>query len=309
MTLHTPVLAGPVVLALAIKSDGYYVDCTFGRGGHSAAILAQLGPEGRLLALDRDREAAMAAERDFAGDARFNFRQTAFSDLGSVLQAVGWSGRVNGILLDLGVSSPQLDEAERGFSFSSDGPLDMRMDQSQPMTAASWLRRADEAEIAEVIWRYGEERFSRRIARAIIETRTETPLTRTAQLAELVARVLPGRERQKHPATRTFQALRIFINDELEELDAVLPQAEAALATGGRLVVLSFHSLEDRRVKQFFRGPESSHSGWPQNLPLPEPPSPRWRLVRMPRRADASELAANPRARSATLRVAERLPW
>jgi len=296
-----------VLKAMAVESDGLYVDCTFGRGGHGAAILAQLGPAGGLLAFDRDLDAKAAAEAQFGSDSRFRFVHAAFSELARVLEKLDWHGRVNGILLDLGVSSPQLDQPARGFSFSADGPLDMRMDQSQSLTAASWLESASQAEIADVLWRYGEERFSRRIARAIVEMRVETPLTRTAQLVQLVERVVPARERQKHPATRTFQALRILVNGELKELEELLPQAEEALLPGGHLVVLSFHSLEDRLVKQFFRGESQVPKQWPQHLPLPPPPDARWRVLRLPRKADAKEIAANPRARSATLRAAERL--
>ncbi len=303
---HQPVLLTQVLDALRVKPEGIYIDATFGRGGHAAALLEKLGPEGRLLAFDKDPEALAWASRRFAGEERLLMRAGSFGKLASEVDALGWRGRVDGILLDLGVSSPQLDDAARGFSFRQAGPLDMRMNPEAGPSAADWLAEASEQEIADVLWKYGEERFSRRIARAIVNTREETPIVTTLQLAELIASAAPRRDRHKHPATRSFQAIRIFINRELEDLEAVLPQAVDALAPGGRLAVISFHSLEDRIVKRFirdeFRGPEL-----PPDLPvMPAHYAPRLKPVGKQIRAGDEEIAANPRARSAVLRVAER---
>lgn len=295
-----------VLAALEPRPEGIYVDGTFGRGGHSGAILARLGPAGRLIALDRDPTAVAEAQRRFAHDPRFTIVHAPFSRLREVLEPLGVWGRVDGLLLDLGVSSPQLDEAERGFSFMRDGPLDMRMDPTRGESAAELLARIDEAELADILWRLGEERFSRRIARAIVQARMDTPLTRTAQLAELIAQAVPRREPGKHPATRSFQALRLWINQELAELEAVLPQAREALAVGGRLAVISFHSLEDRMVKQFLRGEPAPEL--PREIPLMVEQGPaHWRLLGRARKPSAAEVQANPRARSAVLRVAEKL--
>jgi 16S rRNA (cytosine1402-N4)-methyltransferase len=302
---HVPVLLAEAVDALAVRADGIYVDCTFGRGGHSRAILGVLGSQGRLIALDRDAHAIQAGGA--WGDGRFELVQAPFSHLGSVLAERG-VGTVSGVLLDVGVSSPQLDDPERGFSFRHDAPLDMRMDTSRGHTAAQWLAEAGPQEIERVIKEYGEERFAHAIAKAVVAARTGEPVATTGQLAALVAQAVRTREPGQHPATRTFQALRIFVNQELEELSLVLPQALSALAPGGRLAVISFHSLEDRIVKRFMR--DAAH---PDDLPARLPiradqlPAPSLRLVGKPIRAGADEVAANPRARSAVMRVAEKI--
>ena len=307
MTAHTPVLLDEVLDGLAVKASGHYCDGTFGRGGHSAAILGRLGPAGRLCAIDRDPEAIAAGRERFAGDARLTLVRGSFGRLEERVRAAGLEGGLQGVLLDLGVSSPQLDEARRGFSFMQDGPLDMRMDNESGISAAQWLARATEREIADVLFRLGEEKFSRRIARAVVAARAVTPITTTRQLAEIVAAAVPTREPGKHPATRTFQALRIHVNRELEEIEAALPQAVGLLAPGGRLCVISFHSLEDRLVKRFMR---REAQGDPVYAGLPNVPPharPRLKLVGgavMPR---DEEVAANPRSRSAVLRVAERI--
>ena len=304
---HLPVLPTETLAALNLHPNGIYVDGTFGRGGHTAAILKGLGPHGRLLALDRDPDAARWAAQQFGDDPRFTFIQTPFRRLATVLKEQGCLGQVNGILLDLGVSSPQLDDAERGFSFRRHGPLDMRMDPLAGMSAADWLNRIGEAELDQVLVEYGEERFHRRVARAIISARQQTLLTTTTQLATLVAAVVPTREPGRHPATRTFQAIRIAVNDELGELQAALPQAVSALATGGRLAVISFHSLEDRMVKQFLRE-QAKGRELPLGLPvMGKPEGQTLRLIGRAIRPGAAEAAANPRAHSATLRIAERL--
>ena len=305
--LHRPVLLDEVLDALQIKQDGLYVDGTFGRGGHTAAILERLHARGRLLAFDKDPDAlAFAADR-FNNESRLILRRGSFRNLGSVLTELGWRGKVDGILLDLGVSSPQLDDASRGFSFLNEGPLDMRMDPQSGVSARDWLADASAEEIADVLWRYGEERNSRRIARAIVAARSTTPIRSTRQLAELIAAAAPGREGKKHPATRSFQAIRIFTNEELQDLEVVLPQAVEALAPGGRLAVISFHSLEDRVVKRFIRD-EQRGPQLPPDLPvMPQMFKPRLRAVGKPVRAAEAEVRANPRARSAVLRVAERV--
>ena len=305
MAEHRPVLLSEAVEALALRADGIYIDATFGRGGHSRAILSALGPQGRLVALDRDPQAV--AEGQAIADPRFSIFHAHFSQLGEVLDESGIA-LVNGALFDLGVSSPQIDEAERGFSFRMDGPLDMRMDPTRGESAAQWLARADESDIRGVIKDYGEERFAKQIAAAIVAARQGGPITRTGQLADLVGAAVRTREPGQNPATRTFQALRIHVNQELEELSLVLPQAVAMLAPGGRLAVISFHSLEDRIVKRFMRD-ESSPGAMPERLPVraSELAPPRMRLVGKAVRAGVGELRANPRSRSATLRVAERL--
>lgn len=304
---HKPVLLAEVLTALRIRADGIYLDGTFGRGGHAGAILAQLGPEGRLLATDKDPAAVAAAQQRFGADPRFQIVRGSFSMLGSLVAECGWTGRVDGILLDLGVSSPQLDQAERGFSFRAEGPLDMRMDPESGESVADWLAHADEADIARVLFEYGEERHARRIARAIVQRREsdQGPVRTTGELAELISRASPTRERHKDPATRSFQALRIFINRELEDLDAFLPQSVDMLAPGGRLAVISFHSLEDRRVKRFIRAEERGPEV-PRNLPVAPVHHPRLRSVGKSIRAGDAEVRANARARSAVLRVAER---
>lgn len=303
---HVPVLLDEVLQALNLRADGIYVDATYGRGGHAQEVLRRLGDHGRLIALDRDPQAVEDARRRFHGDARFEIDRGPFSMLGDTVARRGLTGRVDGILFDLGVSSPQLDDAARGFSFRSDGPLDMRMDPSSGEPASAWLACAEEEDIARVLFELGEERFSRRIARAIVRERGVAPIDSTARLREIVARAVPTRERGKDPATRSFQAIRIFINRELEEIGAALPQALRALAPHGRLAVISFHSLEDRIVKQFLRraakGPEL-----PPELPVraqdfPAPVT----LVGKAIMPGAAETARNPRARSAVLRIAER---
>lgn len=301
---HSPVLLHAAVDGLKVRADGVYVDCTFGRGGHSREILARLGRRGRLIALDRD-PAAIAARGEI-DDERLQLTHSNFGRLREVLQEYG-APPVDGILLDLGVSSPQLDDAARGFSFRADAPLDMRMDTSRGVTAAEWLAGADEREIREVIRNYGEERFAKQIAAAIVDARTRSAFATTRQLAGIVAQVVRTREPGQNPATRTFQAIRIHVNQELEELTLALPQCVELLAPGGRLVVISFHSLEDRIVKRFLRG-HSQPPQLPKRLPVraAELPQPKLRLIGRMQRADAAEVAANPRARSAVMRVAER---
>jgi 16S rRNA (cytosine1402-N4)-methyltransferase len=300
---HRTVLLEEAVDALAIRADGAYVDATFGRGGHSRLILDRLGPRGRLIALDKDPEAVAAAKR--ISDARFNVVHASFAELAGVLDRLGLEG-VDGVLLDLGVSSPQFDDAARGFSFRRDGPLDMRMDTSRGQTAAQWLDTASEAEIREVIRDYGEERFAKQIAKAIVAARQRGPVVTTGQLADIVGAAVRTREKNKDPATRTFQAVRIYLNQELAHLSLALPQILELLTPGARLAVISFHSLEDRIVKQFMR--DAARADVPIRLPLRERelPQPRLRLIGKPVRPSADEIAANPRARSATLRVAER---
>jgi 16S rRNA (cytosine1402-N4)-methyltransferase len=304
---HTPVLLDEVLAGLAVKAEGRYCDATFGRGGHAAAILGQLGPAGRLCAIDRDPAAIAAGRERFAAEPRLTLVRGSFGQLEALVRAAGWEGGLQGVLLDLGVSSPQLDEAGRGFSFMQDGPLDMRMDNESGMSAAQWLARASEREIADVLFRLGEEKFSRRIARAIVATRAVTPIVTTRQLAGIVADAVPTREPGKHPATRTFQAIRIHVNRELEEAEAALPQAVNLLAPGGRLCVISFHSLEDRLVKRFMR---REAQGDPLFAELPNVPPharPRLQLVGGAVMPGDAEIARNPRARSAVLRVAARV--
>jgi 16S rRNA (cytosine1402-N4)-methyltransferase len=300
---HVPVLLEEAVAALRVRPDGIYVDGTFGRGGHSAAILALLGVRGRLLAFDQD-PAALAANA--LADRRLELIHGRFSTMKGELGARAVE-RVAGVLLDLGVSSPQLDEAGRGFSFAAEGPLDMRMDPTRGESAADWLDRATEQEIREVVATYGEERFAKQVAGAIVAARSREPLRTTRQLAEVVGGAVRTREPGKHPATRTFQALRIHLNQELAELEMTLPQAVDLLEPGGRLAVISFHSLEDRIVKNFLREGATADR-LPRGVPVraKDLPQPRLRLVGRAIRPSPAELAANPRARSATLRVAER---
>jgi 16S rRNA (cytosine1402-N4)-methyltransferase len=306
---HKPVLLEETVSALLVQSDGIYVDGTFGRGGHSRAILARLGASGRLLGFDRDPEAVAIGQALSAEDGRFSIHRGSFADIGRLLDEAGRIGaRLNGLLLDLGVSSPQLDTPERGFSFMADGPLDMRMDPDSGESAAQWLAQAGQGEIATVLREFGEERFANRIARAIVETRAQAQIRTTAQLAELVARAVPRREPGKHPATRTFQALRIQVNGELEALRDCLDQVCDLLAVGGRLAVISFHSLEDRLVKRFIRR-ESKGPELPKGVPVRSVEvQGRLRPIGKPVHPTGVEEALNPRARSAVLRVAERLP-
>lgn len=302
---HATVLLQEAVEALEIKPDGIYVDGTFGRGGHSRLILQRLGPHGRLIALDKD-PLAIAAARQIT-DVRFQIAHSAFADLGEVLQALQVP-RVDGVLLDLGVSSPQLDDAERGFSFRFDAPLDMRMDTSRGLTAAEWLAVAEEGSIKEVIREYGEERFAAQIARAIVAARQKQPIATTRQLSEVVAQAVRTREPGQNPATRTFQAIRIHLNGELDELSRVLPQCVEHLRDGGRLVVISFHSLEDRMVKRFLRDMAEGDK-LPRHVPIraSEIPQGKLQLIGKPVRASEAELAVNARARSAIMRVAARI--
>lgn len=304
---HTTVLLDEAVNGLNIRPDGIYIDGTFGRGGHSRLILSQLGEEGRLLAIDRDPQAIAVAKT--IDDPRFSIIHGPFSALGEYVAERDLIGKIDGILLDLGVSSPQLDDAERGFSFMRDGPLDMRMDPTRGQSAAEWLQTAEEADIAWVLKTYGEERFAKRIARAIVERNREQPMTRTKELAEVVAAATPVKDKFKHPATRTFQAVRIWVNSELEEIEQALKSSLNVLAPGGRLSIISFHSLEDRIVKRFMRensrGPQV-----PAGLPMTEEQLKKLggRQLRalgklMP---GEEEVAENPRARSSVLRIAER---
>ncbi len=302
---HVTVLLEEAVEALAVKADGAYVDATFGRGGHSRNILSRLGTAGRLVSLDRD-PAAIAVGKSLA-DSRFFLVHRAFGELAVAAAEAGLEA-ADGILFDVGVSSPQIDDGERGFSFRYDAPLDMRMDTTQGETAAEWLARADEQEITEVIRNYGEERFAFQIAKKVVAARVEQPIVTTAQFAALVRSAVRTREPGQDAATRSFQALRIHINQELRQLEIALPQALSLLKPGGRLAVISFHSLEDRIVKNFMRA-QSTADTLPKNLPLraDQLPQPKMRLVGKAIRPTAAEVAANPRARSAVLRVAEKL--
>jgi 16S rRNA (cytosine1402-N4)-methyltransferase len=305
---HLPVLLEESVHALVVDPNGIYVDGTFGRGGHSRALLARLGEAGRLIAIDRDPEAVAAGRELERADRRFSMLSGRFGSIRELLAHIGVEGNLCGLLLDLGVSSPQLDSAERGFSFSAEGPLDLRMNPEQGESAAHWLARASEVEIVQVLRDLGEERFAKRIARNIVAVRGETPLTTTTQLAALVARSVPTREPGKHPATRTFQALRIRINNELDELRECLRQSCDLLGRTGRLVVISFHSLEDRIVKRFMRA-EALGPVLPKGLPVTAQESRgRLRILGKPVRPSDAEVALNPRARSAVMRIAERLP-
>lgn len=305
---HRPVMPGAVLDALNVKPDGIYIDGTFGRGGHARLILDRLGPEGRLLIIDRDPLAIVAARDEFAHEPRVFIVHERFGELAGVVARQNWLGQVAGILFDLGVSSPQLDDAGRGFSFRGDGPLDMRMNPREGMSAATWLAQAEQEQIAQALWQYGEERYARRIARAIVEARGQAAITRTAELAALIAEAVPTRERHKDPATRTFQALRIVVNNELGELERGLDATLAALAPNGRLVVISFHSLEDRMVKRFMRD-HARGLQLPPGIPVTGRGSTgsALRIVAKALKASAQEVADNPRSRSAVLRVAERL--
>lgn len=304
---HTTVLLDEAVNGLNIREDGIYIDGTFGRGGHSRLILSQLGEKGQLLAIDRDPQAIAAAAE--INDPRFSIVHGPFSALADYVDARGLTGKISGVLLDLGVSSPQLDDAERGFSFMRDGPLDMRMDPTRGHSAAEWLLQAEEADIAFVLKTYGEERFAKRIARAITERNREQPMTRTKELAEVIAAATPVKDKFKHPATRSFQAIRIWINSELEEIDTALKGALSVLAPGGRLSIISFHSLEDRLVKRFMRD-QSRGPQVPAGIPMTES-----QLKALGGRElktlgklipGEAEVRENPRARSSVLRIAER---
>lgn len=303
---HVPVLLEACIEALEIRPDGHYVDATFGRGGHSRAILARLGPNGRLLALDRDPEAIAAAGA--IEDPRFFPVHAAFADIADAVAGMGWQ-QIDGVLFDLGVSSPQIDTLERGFSFRGNAPLDMRMDTTRGITAAQWIAIADEHELKEVITRYGEERFAGAIAKQIVAARRERPIESTAQLAALVGAAVRTREPGQDPATRTFQAIRIHINQELAQLSRALESSLELLGVGAPLVVIAFHSLEDRIVKRFMRDAAQPAAGLPR-MPLRavELPQPRVELSARAQRASAEEVARNPRSRSAILRVARKLP-
>jgi 16S rRNA (cytosine1402-N4)-methyltransferase len=302
---HVTVLLEEAVDSLAIKAEGVYMDGTFGRGGHSRRILSLLGEKGRLVAVDRDPQAIAAGAA--INDSRFRLVHRAFGEIAEAASDAGLSA-VDGILFDVGVSSPQIDDGGRGFSFRHDAPLDMRMDTTQGETAAEWLARADEREITEIIKNYGEERFAFQIAKKVVATRVEQPIVTTAQFAALVRSTVRTREPGQDAATRSFQALRIHINQELSQLEIALPQALALLNPGGRLVVISFHSLEDRIVKNFMRA-QSTADNLPKNLPLraDQLPKPKLRLVGKAIKPTAAEIAANPRARSAVMRVAEKI--
>ena len=306
---HRPVLLDEVLEGLNIKPSGVYVDGTFGRGGHAGSILEHLNEDGRLLAIDKDPQAIEFAKLRFADDKRFEIKQGSFAMMSEMVENAGLTGQVDGVLLDLGVSSPQLDDADRGFSFMKQGPLDMRMDSANGQTAAQWLSNADLEEISIAIRDYGEERFHYRIARAIVEKRELSPLQTTTDLANLIEDTVPrkGREKNKHPATRSFQAIRIFINRELDDLHLGLEQALAALKIGGRLAVISFHSLEDRIVKRYFRK-QSQGQRLPLDLPVQhEETGATIKLIGKAIRAGKAELEVNIRARSAVLRIAEKI--
>lgn len=302
---HKPVMLSEVIKGLNIRPDGIYIDATFGRGGHARAILQALGNEGRLYAMDRDPQAQTYAIDLMDKDARFSFKSQAFSGLSEFCDAFNIKNKVNGIVLDLGVSSPQLDQADRGFSFKMSGPLDMRMDPTQGISAADWINAAKEEEIQTVLRDFGEERFYKRIANAIVIARNSTPITSTEQLAEIVKRANPAWEKHKHPATRSFQAIRIYINRELEELSSCLNQVLSVLAPEGRLVVICFHSLEDRLVKQFIH--KNENDIYPKDLPIQSAKLViPLRRIGAKQKANALEVANNPRSRSAVLRVAEK---
>lgn len=306
---HITVLLDEAVEGLAVRADGCYIDGTFGRGGHSRLILQKLGPGGRLLGVDKDPLAIATGEALAAEDGRFVVVQRSFAELGEESVVRGLAGSVSGILLDLGVSSPQLDDPERGFSFLNDGPLDMRMNPDAGVSAADWIATADEDEIARVLKDYGEERFAKRMARAVVQRRAEQPFTRTADLAQVLTVANPAWEKGKNPATRAFQGIRIHVNNELGDLERGLDAALEALEVGGRLVVISFHSLEDRIVKQFMkRQAKGEADKLPRDLPIiPKAFEPRLKLIGKPVYAGDAELKANPRSRSAVMRIAEKL--
>ena len=302
-----PVLLGPAIAGLNLKPDGWYIDGTFGRGGHSGAILENLGEEGRLLAIDRDPRAIESANPILTNDERFELINGEFSELKKYAIERKLLGKVDGLLLDLGVSSPQLDEAERGFSFRFDGPLDMRMDPAHGQSAADWLAVVEERSLKKVLQQLGEERFAGRIARAIVAARELAPIRRTSELAEIVRAVVPARGQRKHPATKTFQAIRIFINDELAELEKALEATVDLLRPGGRLCVISFHSLEDRRVKRFMRNASRESEQYRGMPDVPVEHRAPFRLVGKAIAPTDEEIAVNVRARSSRLRIAERL--
>ncbi len=305
---HLPVMLEEAIQHLVINKEGIYVDCTFGRGGHSRGILHSLGASGKLLALDRDEQAIESEEaRTLLRDQRFILKHCPFSQLQKVITQLDWIGLVDGILMDLGVSSPQLDDAQRGFSFLHDGPLDMRMDKSTGISAAQWLQEVTEKDLIKVLFEFGEERFARRIANAVVEQRKQQPITTTRQLAMLIEKAVPVKEKHKHPATRSFQAIRIAINHELDELATVLEDAVTVLKPGGRLMVICFHSLEDRVVKRFIRNESRSKQNIGR-LPIKEADIEKGRLKKIGKafRASHQEVTNNIRSRSAILRVAEK---
>jgi len=304
---HSTVLLKEAVDGVAIDADGLYIDGTFGRGGHTAELLSRLSEKGSVIAIDKDLDAIAAGQARFAEEDRLTLVHASFAELAEIVKQAGKHGEVAGVLLDLGVSSPQLDVAERGFSFLRDGPLDMRMDTSKGLSAAEWLASADEQDIAKVIKEYGEERFARRMAAAIVRERAEKPIERTVQLAKILADAHPAWERGKHPATKAFQAIRIFINRELADLEDLLQQVIDSLTVGGRLVVISFHSLEDRRVKRFIRDQERGIK-LPKNIPIPDVDR-GVRLVKVGKaiKPAAIEVENNVRSRSAVMRIAERV--
>ncbi|MDG1322108.1 MAG: 16S rRNA (cytosine(1402)-N(4))-methyltransferase RsmH [Porticoccaceae bacterium] len=307
MTEHITVLLKEAVEALVTNADGFYVDGTFGRGGHSAELLNKVSENGIVLAIDKDPQAIESGRELFKQDSRLRLVHGSFADMSNFVDDQSHMGKVSGVLLDLGVSSPQLDEADRGFSFMRDGPLDMRMDTSAGLSAAEWIASAEEQEISRVIKEYGEERFARRMASAVVRERSKTPITRTVQLASILAAAHPAWERGKHPATKAFQAIRIFINRELDDLEVLLNRVIDVLEVGGRLVVISFHSLEDRRVKRFIRDQERGIK-LPKNLPVRDVE----RGVRLKKVGKAIkptdlEVGDNIRSRSAVMRVAERV--
>ena len=304
---HVPVLLEPVLNGLAIKQDGIYVDGTFGRGGHSKAILERLTKNGQLFAIDRDPEAIASAPAEMKDDPRLTLIRSDFAQLATCMGERGVSGHVDGLLFDLGVSSPQLDVATRGFSFLRDGPLDMRMDPEKGLSAAEWLQSVEEKELKQVLFKYGEEREAGRIARAIVTARGQGEISGTLQLADIVASVIPAHVRKKHPATKTFQAIRIYINDELGQVETVLKQSLDVLKRGGRLCVISFHSLEDRLVKRFMRAASRESEQYRGMPDVPEEFRPKMKLIGKAISATASEISDNTRARSARLRIAERL--
>ncbi len=305
-SLHQSVLLAEAIDGLAIKADGYYIDGTFGRGGHSAAILAKLGANGRLVAIDQDPEAITYGRQRFANEPRLSLAHGSFGDLAAIAEQ-HFDQAVDGVLLDLGVSSPQLDTASRGFSFSQDGPLDMRMDPNSGISAQQWLAAVAEKDLAQVLWEFGEERFSRRIARRIVSAREQSAIATTHQLAQLIARAIPKKDGHKHPATRSFQAIRIFVNQELQVLPQGLAAALTCLKPSGRLAVISFHSLEDRVVKNFMRR-EALGDPLLQQLPLSEAQrNIRLKLIGKAIKPAEQEIAHNPRARSAILRIGEKI--
>ncbi|MDO8268310.1 MAG: 16S rRNA (cytosine(1402)-N(4))-methyltransferase RsmH [Moraxellaceae bacterium] len=305
--VHQTVLLDEAVVSVLGARDGVYVDATFGRGGHTRHLLAQLDADARVIGFDKDPQAIAAGQLLAAEDARFSIVHESFADILDVMTAMGLAGSVNGVLADLGVSSPQLDDAERGFSFMNDGPLDMRMDVTRGQSAAEWIAGVDETELARVLFEFGEERHSRRIARAIVRVRAENPITRTKQLADIVAEAHPAWEKHKHPATRAFQAIRIFINNELGDIERFLRDALRVLKPQGRLAVISFHSLEDRLVKQYFQK-EAKGDDFPPGLPITvDMLKPRLKIIGKAIDPSVEEVSANPRSRSARLRVAEKI--